>query len=208
MHWINDLSKTLKADPKKTGSLGVLLAVFAFMLGRIFLAGSSGQPATAGATSLGPAIANGVASGSDAPVPGQQTARAGGTLAAIQKWSDGPVPPVSRNIFAVRMDYFPLESSRTTPADNGNDGFWDKLKKSMDQRTDDRQRHENLIASFTLDAEKLKLQSIMMGSTPRAMIDGQLVGVGSVVADFRVAKIETRRVIVEREGIMLEIKMK
>jgi len=48
----------------------------------------------------------------------------------------------------------------------------------------------------------------MMGPVPKAMIDGQLVGEGSVVADFRVLKIESRKVIVEREGIMLAIQMK
>jgi hypothetical protein len=39
------------------------------------------------------------------------------------------------------------------------------------------------------------------------MVNGELVGEGGVVADFRVLKIEARRLIVEREGIRLEIKM-
>ena len=55
------------------------------------------------------------------------------------------------------------------------------------------------------DASKLQLQTIVMGASPRAVIDGEMVGIGSVVAGFRVSKIEARRIIVEREGIKLEI---
>jgi hypothetical protein len=47
-----------------------------------------------------------------------------------------------------------------------------------------------------------------MGAKPKAVIDGALVGEGDVVAQFRVLKIEARRIIVEREGIKLEIQMK
>ena len=54
----------------------------------------------------------------------------------------------------------------------------------------------------------MKLQSTMMGPQPKALVNGELVGEGDVVAAFRVLKIEARRIIVEREGIRLEIQMK
>jgi hypothetical protein len=55
-----------------------------------------------------------------------------------------------------------------------------------------------------------------MGATPKAVVDGELVGEGDLVAtksgesriEFRVLKIEARRIIVEREGIKLVIQMK
>ncbi len=55
-----------------------------------------------------------------------------------------------------------------------------------------------------------------MGTRPKAVINGDLVGEGDLVASgtgrartqFRVLKIEPRRIIVEREGIRLEIPMK
>jgi hypothetical protein len=46
-----------------------------------------------------------------------------------------------------------------------------------------------------------------MGPNPRAVINGELVGEGDVVAEFRVLKIEARRIVIEREGIRLEITM-
>ena len=58
------------------------------------------------------------------------------------------------------------------------------------------------------EAFRLQLQSTVMGAKPKAVIDGALVGEGDVVAQFRVLKIEARRIIVEREGIKLEIQMK
>ena len=62
----------------------------------------------------------------------------------------------------------------------------------------------------------MRLQSTVMGATPKAVIDGEMVSEGDVVAcgtgetrtTFRVLKIEPRRIIVEREGIKLEIQMK
>jgi len=54
----------------------------------------------------------------------------------------------------------------------------------------------------------LKLQSTVMGPQPSAMVNGEMVREGSVVAGFRVLKIEARRMIVEREGIKLAILMK
>ena len=59
-----------------------------------------------------------------------------------------------------------------------------------------------------MQAGQLKLQTTLMGPTPRAVVNGMSVGEGDVVAEFRVFKIEARRIIVEREGIKLEIPMK
>ena len=64
-----------------------------------------------------------------------------------------------------------------------------------------------LIANLRQQALQLKLQSTVMGPTPRAAINGELLGEGDVIASFRILKIEARRIIVEREGIKLEITM-
>jgi hypothetical protein len=151
------------------------------------------------------------------PLVGSQQARAGSAnqaqrsfsaaLTALQKWSEPPVPPITRNLFAVRMEYFPIDGSRTAESDTEG-GFWAKLEKSMRLQTDQKDKRENLTANITAQAEKLKVQSTVMGPKPRAMVNGELVGEGDVVAEFRVLKIESRRIIVEREGIRLEILMR
>lgn len=201
-NWLNGVLQSLRADMKKTVSLGVLGVVFLIMLGRQVLTGGKAAPASAGA-----AIA-----GRNDPVAAPSVAAAGPSRSAIAAealaaWSQGPVPPVSRNFFSVRIEYFPLDGSRTTQSDLGGEGFWSSLEKSLMVRTDEKVRHENLIASFKVEAEKLQLQSTLPEAR-KAMINGQLVGEGSVVANFRVVKIEPRKVTVEREGIALTIQMK
>jgi hypothetical protein len=191
----------ISAEPKKTIALAVLLTVLSVMLARYLL--SDGKPATARAASTAKSATSGkkVDIGSIGP-------RANPAAAAMQKWADAPVPPVSRNLFAVRMDYFPVDNSRTTKSDTSDEGFWTRLEKSLASQADQRSKHDNLKANFMAQASELKLQSIVMGPQPTAMVNGQLVGEGSVVAGFRVLKIEARRMIIEREGIRLEIQMK
>jgi hypothetical protein len=195
------------ADSKKTGMLAILLVLLASAVGRAVLrssgksltslAGASltGQPPLVGSSQFKTSLNNSTQRSSNA------------TLGALQKWSEQPVPPITRNLFAVRIEYFPIDGSRTAQSDS-EDGFWVKLEKSMALQADQKDKRENLKANITAQAEKLKLQSTVMGPKPRAMVNGDLVGEGDVVADFRVLKIESRRIIVEREGIRLEIQMR
>ncbi len=195
------------ADPKKTGMLAVLLVLLASAVGRAVLRGSgksltslAGAALTAQQPLVGSQQFKSTLNGS-----AQRSSNA--TLGALQKWSEQPVPPITRNLFAVRIEYFPIDGSRTAQSDS-EDGFWVKLEKSMALQADQKDKRENLKANITAQAEKLNLQSTVMGPSPRAMVNGDLVGEGDVVADFRVLKIESRRIIVEREGIRLEILMR
>ena len=73
-----------------------------------------------------------------------------------------------------------------------------------------------LLENLQQQASQLSLQTTVMGMKPKAVVNGELVGVGDVVASgtgesrttFRVLKIEPRRIIVEREGIKLAVPMK
>jgi hypothetical protein len=198
---IADLRRLLMADPKKTGVLALLSIVLLVMAGRILLGGAASGPRSA-AASVNNAASTVV--GSQAPRPSQAST----IVPALQKWVDGPVPPISRNLFAVRVDYFEVDGNGTAPAAEVEEGFCSKLGKSMANQADRIDKRENLIANYTAQASKLRLESIMLGSQPKAMVNGELVGEGSVVAEFRVLKIEARRIVVEREGIQLAIQMK
>jgi hypothetical protein len=150
---------------------------------------------------------------SDLDLPGGSATQAAGTQAAsvrFREWLSEPVKPPTRNIFAVKLEYFPSDGSRPTQAvRTARDGeFWGKLEKSLTHQADQRDKRENLLANFRTEAGKLRLDSTIMGQQPKALIDGKLVAEGEVVAGFRVLKIEPRRIRVEREGIRLEIQMK
>jgi hypothetical protein len=78
----------------------------------------------------------------------------------------------------------------------------------------ERQAQEDRIRAA---ARRLLLQSTVMGSQPKAMVNGQLVAEGDLVkpvtgeedvaAWFRVLRIEPQRIIVERDGIKLTVRM-
>jgi hypothetical protein len=215
---VEKLNKVLRADPKKTGALAVLFLCVGVMIVRTMMpdGGSTGAKAAAtvngksGRGGSGPGgtsgdSAGGSNSGWRSGAPGNPPLSVG---AAMLRWADAPVSPLSRNLFSVRIDYFPVDGSRTLQSTTADEGFWAKLEKSLALQADQRDKRENLIANFKAQAAKLRLESTMMGPQPKAMVNGELVGEGSVVASFRVLKIEARRMIVEREGIRLEINMK
>jgi len=135
-----------------------------------------------------------------------------------RQWLIGPVSPLERNLFALKTEYFPRSALANTSANTpvAPDNFWNTIQKSRDEAADDRRRRATLVDNLQREAAKLHLQSTVMGPAPQAIIGGSLVNEGDVVASsgdassipFRVLKIEARRVVVEREGIKLELRMK
>jgi hypothetical protein len=199
--WQMNVLKAAKADPKKATILVLLVTFMAFMWLRL-LGGNTAGPATASA------------SVTEFQIPGPSdnagkfSARFNAMHEALREWASRPVSPLNRNLFSVNYDFFPQDGSRPVVlrAPQG-DGFWDRLAKSMTARADAKREQEVLRENLRLQAAQLKIQSTVMGASPKALINGELVGEGDVVASFRVSRIEARRVVVEREGIKLELRL-
>jgi hypothetical protein len=201
-----------KADPRKASVLAVLVAVMGVMWYRVITGG--GGPASASAYAAG---ANASAS-AFAPSPAdvyRPTGRLSAAAAALQEWArTRPVVALSRNLFVTNYDLFPLDGGRTTPTTpttptvyiERGDGFWDRLAKSLADRADQIKEHRARVETIRSEAAKLKVQSTLMGASPKALVNGRLVGLGDVVASFRVTKIEARRIVVEREGIKFALR--
>jgi hypothetical protein len=200
--WYGPALAAIRRDPRKAGVLVVLVSVLGVMWIRT-LSSRTPRPAAAAAATVANRGSGNTAAG---------TARTRGAVAnpRLQQWAQGPVAPISRNLFTVRLEYFPAEGPRSGAGvkESMDDGFWGRLEKSLTLQADQRDKRENQIANYKAQAAQLNLQSTMMSPLPKALLNGELVGEGDVVASFRVLKIEARRVIVEREGIRLEIKMK
>ena len=197
-----------KADPKKASILGVLTIVMIFSWYRMASGGSGGDPSGAGpsrasAASVTPVRAGGVTLPDNLRAPGSTSA----TVQALLEWQRRPIAPLSRNLFVINYDFFPQDGSAPAPVHlQQGDGFWDHIAKSMTARADQKREREVLVENLRAQALQLKLQSTVLGASPKALVNGQLVRVGDVVASFRVRKIEARRIVVEREGIMLEVR--
>ena len=218
----NPLAQAVAAarrDPKKTGVMIVLTVLLGFMVVRTFGPGANPRRASAASGSLTNTAAGGgtgarkggLAGGAGNTQSESQAARDLAISPYMRKWADAPVSPISRNLFAIRLEYFPMEGPKTGSAgvrERADDGFWARLEKSLAHQADQRDKRENQKANYIKAAAEMKLQSTIMGPQPKALVNGELVGEGDVVAEFRVVKIEARRMIIEREGIRLEIQMK
>ena len=206
---INKAIAAVRKDPQKAAILTVLVAILGVLQVRLALKEKSGpSSATASTTS---ATSNNGASG------GTAGSRAD-SRNALHAWLEQPSDSINRNLFAVNLDRFPQDSGKTASVGGRSPLFWDELAKSMSQQADVRKERRVLHENLAQQASQLRLQSTMMGAQPKAVVNGGLVGEGDVVASgasgdtrsvtFRVLKIEARRIIVEREGIKLEIQMK
>ncbi len=203
------LPESLRDDPKKAGILGVLLLVLAIAVARYFLVG-------------GPAPAQANLAKPDKKVATRQSSKAVPSRIispeaskAVKNWLDAPMASVSRNVFAIRQEFYPSQTSQTSTKVPEEKGFWDEIEKSRSIQADQKRQREILVENLQREAAKLHLQSTVMGPEPQAIIGGSLVKEGDVVASdglksgvqFRVLTIEARRVIIEREGIKLELRM-
>lgn len=228
--WTERVAAACRQDPKKALTMAALASVLLVMWGRMLLTGDS-HPARAGAaTTTTPGTPNNTSMSTARPTAPPRVMvsmnRSGSSLPGVapaapvspqkdgrrrmREWMSQPVRPIARNLFAVKLEYYPREGSRPGQgAKTARDGeFWGRLEKSLLLQADQKDKRDNLLANFKEEAGKLRLDSIVMGPEPKAMIEGKLVSEGEVVAAFRVLKIEPRRIIVEREGIRLEIQMR
>lgn len=199
--------ESIRADPKKAGVLTVLVAVLLVAGGRAMMGKSAPAAALASASVAKPTK----------PVSKAVKATAAASASRVDvNWLKAPIASVSRNLFAIRTENFPLVEGRSenTPKPEAS-GFWESVEKSRNEHADKEKRRENLIDNLKREAAKLALQSTVMGPEPQAIIGRNVVKVGDWVSGddsgrglaFRVQAIEPRRVILEREGIRLELRM-
>jgi hypothetical protein len=208
-NFIKKVIDAARKDPQKAGILTVLVAILVVLQVRLALK-DKGGPNRATAAS--------VTTTADNPTAGRTSAARNETRNALQAWLDQPSENINRNLFAVNLDKFPQDSGKITSGTARSALFWDDLAKSMSQQADVKKERRVLYENLAQQASQLRLQSTMMGATPKAVINGELVREGDAVVcgasgtepgvTFRVLKIEARRIMIEREGIKLEIQMK
>jgi len=183
---------------KKSLALAVLIAVMVVMWGGVFLTGHA-RPRAAAASSVG----RSAGTGGDTVLANPQLSQA---AQALQEFTRSSIGLVDRNIFLVKLDYFAAEGSRLASPQPVITGFWDELAKSMAAKADQEKAKRILAENLQTQASRLQLQStVMSDGAPKAMVNDTLVSEGETIGGFRVVKIEARRIIVEREGVRLEV---
>ncbi len=198
------LTHALRKEAKKAAALTFLLSVLGILWVRMAM--KNGDT---------PQIANAAGSARILSVP-NPVSRGGEATAAFKTWLNTPLGSINRNLFAVNLDHFPQENRNGTQQANNGAGFWGELAKSVSAKADVTKERQFLLENLQQQASQLRLETTLMGAKPKAVVNGGFVGVGDVVAcgtgeartTFRVLKIEARRIIIEREGVKLEVPMK
>jgi hypothetical protein len=198
-NWQERIVRQVRGEPKRAAALTVLIVVMGVMWGRAVLTGKS-TPSRASAN-----VVKAAGEAAAGPAVNSQLSRA---LQELQDWKRAPVGLIHRNLFAVRLEYFPQDGSK--PQSSGEEeGFWDQLAKSLVAKADQEEAKRILAQNVKAQAARLELQSTMMSQgSPKAMINGTLIGEGETIGGFRVLQIESKRIVVEREGVKLEILFK
>jgi hypothetical protein len=194
--WLDSMFRQMKAEPKKALSLALLVAVLVAMWVKIFVFGDPHQ-ATAGG------FAAGKLKSDPSYSPIQQLSPASRILL---DWVKKPITGTKRNLFAIKLDYFPVDGSRPMFSGDDADGFWDQLAKSLAAKADQEKVKGILRDNVRMQASRLDLQSLgMFNGIPKAMVNGTIVQEGDTIEGFRIVRIETKRIVVEREGIQVEV---
>lgn len=173
--YIQRFKAEMKADPKRTGVMIVLLTVAAVMGTKMFLARPGPQSAQAAPDVLPAAVAD-----PREATPTMDSSQA--QRAALDAYLAQVESTVSRDLFDLQLESYELTELALSEQSQ---------EKSVRKQADDaavlaRKQAEQQIRRL---AENLKLQSTMPGPSPSAIINGQVVGQGDSLEGFTITQI-------------------
>jgi hypothetical protein len=186
----------IKAEPKKAAALLLLMAVLIGMWAKIFLFSEPRQ------------VSAGVSSGEKVKVatPYTLNQQLSPASRSLLEWTRKSITGTKRNLFAIKLDYFPVDGSRPMFSGDDADGFWDQLAKSLAAKADQEKARGILRDNVMMRASRLDLQSTgTFNGIPKAMVNGTIVQEGDTIDGFRLVQIEAKRIVVELEGIQVQV---
>jgi hypothetical protein len=196
--WQTTLTNTLCQDPKKTGVLGFLVVILLTVGGRMLVGGNHPTIAAGSPAMTSPGVPS-------AFIP-SPVIKPGGAAASLRGWLSTPIASIGRNDFLLRSEYVPADATKTSVSAGGY-SFWATLAKLVSVNADQTEKRDAVIAGLKVQAAALRPTSTVMGSTPRAMVNGLLVREGDTVNAFRVLKIEPHGIVIARQGVVLAVPM-
>lgn len=189
---LKDMLNGLVADKKKLSAMVCLLAVALLMWGRLLL---KNVPRTAVAEPAQSALANHGSTGT------ATTASAASLIArpGAKSYEVALVETVGRDLFRFDSSFYPaVEGPEEDP----------EPTKSTPQPTDDDKDAADRVQAVRRAATKdLQLQSTLLGTDVRAMINGELFKVGDKVRGFEIVSVKSRQVTVKKDGVEVVLEM-
>jgi hypothetical protein len=178
---VTHLVKTLKSDRKKALLLGGMVAVGMLLWGRLLL---KQVPRTATAV---PDVAAEV-SGSDLDLEALAAVAEGRPVVRLEL----PTAP-DRDLFEINPSHY----NRTAASDNAD------LEPNNRPGVSDDQEQRQLARL----ASGLRLQSVVLGTHPRAMINGRMLEVGQQIDGFTLLELDLRTAVLEIDGQRVRLRM-
>lgn len=181
---LNNFIHQVTSDKKKLGVMLCALAIGLLLWGRLLL---QGVPRTATAEEPGTSAR----ATENAPNDTALSAGSGKPLPVVHV--DLPSAP-SRDLFGIDPSRY-----RRTPG-SGHD---DPVAKSTQLTSDDDPR----IAAVREEAVELKLESVLIGTLPRAYINGHLLAPGDEYEGFTLIQVTDRHVLLTKYGLIIRLRM-
>lgn len=214
--WKEKLVTEFKRDWRRTAVLVTLTIVALFLLVKQF-AGSSTPAAAEGADSSyrtdqgGAGHSGAVPPGAIQPAAAAPTRNQAALRMPSSDWMTNPakqlaaLPVPRRDPFKINLEAFPLDPAKSAKP---TDVKTTDVKMTDEQRDQMRKARQTAIAA---EAQSLKLQSVLMASPPRVMINGTIYRSGQTVvaADkdhpFKVERISPSSAVLEKEGFEVHL---
>lgn len=184
--WSNRIAGILRHQKKQNLLLGALLVVGAIVAGRMVLVGPGTVPARAAAQAVVPA----------APVI--SSSAVGAIDARREKYLANLDRRIERDIFHPNL---PSRGARSPnkPEVRRQDGSDPALSEEDTFKAE---------ANVRAQAQSLSLQSTMLGSSPTAIINGQVMRKGDWMSGFRLTRIDSQTAVLTRDGVEVSLRLK
>lgn len=184
---LNHMMSSLRADKAKWGSLCLFMALGLLLWGRILL---KDVPRVVTATDE---LTSGVV-GLDLGEMGEVTSGGKRGPQAVEM----AIPSrIKRDLFGVNPRYFEVIDADTEKVS--------VQAKSSEVTVDDGNGKGQRVSR---DAERLNLQSTLLGEAPRALVNGQLLEVGQMIEGFTLLEVGGRQARLQKDGVVVVLKMK
>jgi len=186
----------LRADKRKAGLFAVLTVVAAFLAVRLAVTSGGGKPLPAKASASDTLVAVPVPCADSDITVADRAAEAKRQTEKRNKYIRELDPTIARDIFEPNHVFFPARESRA--------GQQNTKQAALTDEVSENQRHEKFIRE---QADALRLQSTILGSIPRAIINDRVLRIGDSIDGFEVVKITSQSCVVRKEEVEVHLGM-
>lgn len=209
-NWTSRLKAEIKRDKKKTVILAALLIVAGIAGGRMLV--SSRGPRQARAAEAGAA---GPAATAETPSLLRTDQAKAGRLSDAEReaYLSGMDRRIARDLFRPRLEYFALQGGTNfetilVSVEEEPTELFGQIGRWVAQKHQAQRELQGRVTVIGAQAQALSLESTMLGASPTAIINGQVLRKGEWVSGFRVERIQSDACVVSKDGVEVELHMK